>query len=311
MRKLYIETKLFNVNDRLTSLNLCELINSWIDMGLLQEMEYCFLPYRDSNNEVGEVEDIGRAIFELDVATMRSCGGVTGYIDGPEQDAGCGFEIGFAYALGYPINLVTTDYFKCSAGDSSNTYVVSKLLQYIAKVVHAPDPNQNITNYREQCEELLNRAMTALRLNLIEDFGTVKEPKPAMQPQEVVYDFYLDPNFKYTESGRNLMESIITAIENAGKSYVIGDNQGDIAVDIDNLTKSGRGIFFADPFDPNLDTSILQGIAYGIGRDPILYSSSQQWYETSTMSYKRNVMVYYSAYAVVSSLTELVSLISS
>jgi hypothetical protein len=242
---------------------------------------------------------------------MRSCSGVVGYIDGPSQDAGCGFEIGFAYALGYPINLVTTDYFKCSVGNSSTTFVVSKLLQSIARVVQVSDPDPNITDYRESCKDLLNKAMTALRIHLINDFGSVKEPNPGLQSKEVVYDFYLDPNFKYTESGRNLMQSIIATIENTGKSYIVGDNQGDNAVDIDNLTKSGRGIFFADPFDPNIDTSILHGIAYGIGRDPILYTSNQQWYETATMTYTRNVMVYYSSSAVVTSLSELESIISS
>ena len=38
-RKLYLETRLYNINDRLASLDLCEHIDQWIDEGLLADME--------------------------------------------------------------------------------------------------------------------------------------------------------------------------------------------------------------------------------------------------------------------------------
>ena len=307
-RKLYIETRLYNVNNRLASLDLCERIDGWIDQGLLKDMIPCFLPNRDNPIEE-DVKDVSKAIFEIDIALLRSCSGVVGYFDGPHWDAGCAFEIGCGWAWGHPVNLITTDFYKWSVGDSSESYFVSKLVQHIAKVIAIHDYNFAIADFRERCNELLERAMTAFQHNLINDFGTIKPPRPALEAAPVVYDYYLDPNFKYSESGKILLESIISMIKAANKTCIVGNNQGDITADINNLRQSGQAVFFTDPYEPNVDSSILHGIAYGIGRRPVLYSGSVVRYDAGAFSGSRNVMIENSAAAVVYSLGELESLI--
>ena len=309
-RKLYMETRLYNVNNRLSSLDLCERIDGWVKQGLLEDMIPCFLPSRD-NPIAEDVEDVPKAIFEIDIELLRTCAGVVGYFDGPHWDAGCAFEIGCGWAWGHPINLITTDFYKWSVGDSSETYFVSKLVQHIANVVAICDYNMKIVDFRERCNELLERTIAAFQRNLINDFGTIKPRRPPLEAAPVVYDYYLDPNFKYTESGRILLESVISMIKSVKKSFVIGDNQGDIATDIDRLRQSGQAIFYSDCYEPNVDSSILHGIAYGIGRRPVIYSGSTVRYNAGGPHVgSRNVMVETSAAAIVYSLSELEALIT-
>lgn len=304
--KLYLETRLYNVNDRLASLELCEKIDEWIRQKDFDDMEPCFLPYRDSNGELDEnVEDEGQEIFRLDIQALRSCTGIVGYFDGAHYDSGCAFEIGCGYAWGYPVHLISTDFHKWSVGDSDQFYVASKLLEYLVTLVYIPKEDASISDYRLQQENLKEQAMEELRKNLRSSFGKKTAAKNVLPALEVKYDYYLDPNFNYTESGRILLREILPMIERAGKTYMIGDNQGDISADIDHLRESGHGIFFDDCFEPNVDSALLHGIAYGIGRPPIVYSSNMQRTESGRCRDWLNIMIRYSADAVVENLEEL------
>jgi hypothetical protein len=297
---------LYNANDRLATINLSDKIDSWIAEGLFEDMERCFVPLRDDPGNVSNEEEI----FYNDVEAIKASAGITGFLDGATYDSGCAFEIGLAYALGYPISIITTDFLKWSVGDSADFYYVSKLLQHIARLVAVPDMDQNIPDYRERNNDQLEKAYTALRINLIEAFGTAKTPIP-IEPLPVKYDYYLDPNFNYTESGQNLVSQIISAINAANKTYVMGNNKGDIEADIDNLRQSAEGIFLSDVYEPNVDSGILQGIAYGIGRKPITYHSNKQRYlQNVDWTGSLNCMITYSASAVVTSMAELVDIIA-
>ena len=157
---------------------------------------------------------------------------------------------------------------------------------------------------------MLERALTVFKNNLIRDFGTPRPAPVPIQSLPVEYDYYLDPNFKYTESGQMLLEKIKSAIQAAGKTCVTGDNQGDIEEDIDRLRKSGQAILLFDAAEPNIDSAVLGGIAYGIGRKPIVYSSNKQRIHMSgRFVCQLNSMNCYSAEKVVESLEELVKVI--
>lgn len=310
MNRLYLATRLFNVNDRLTSIDLCERVDSWIDDGLLP-LEHSFLPYRDSNNEIpDDVEDWGQAVFDLDIQNLSNSVGIACYFDGPAYDSGIGFEIGFAYALGMPVAVVTTDYHVISIHDSEEYYSISKLIQYIATVIHVDQPSQEIEDYKEQCLDIRNQALEQLKTVLIENFneGSRHFP-PDMKDENTEYDYYLDPNFQYTESGRYILEALKNVIVNEGKTYIVGNNQEDIAEDLRNLANSGDVILFSEEYDPDVDTSLLQGISYGFGKMPILYQSKTKRYYNGLYVATNNLMCKYSAKAIVRSLAELEAII--
>ncbi|WP_246769543.1 nucleoside 2-deoxyribosyltransferase [Escherichia sp. E2593] len=174
---------------------------------------------------------------------MDNSVGVIGYFDGGTYDSGCAWEVGYAWASGMSVHLVTTDFLLWAAGNSSEFYPISKLINYVAKVVSVSDSDASISNYREQTTDIINRALQIFQQNLIADFGTTITPAVPVTPLPVEYDYYLDPNFMYTEPSRGLLENIKDAIVSVGKTFIVGDNMNDIATDIDNLRKSRQAIF--------------------------------------------------------------------
>lgn len=219
-------------------------------------------------------------------------------------------EVGYAWALGMPVHLVTTDFLIWAAGNSSEFYPISKLMNYVAKVVSVSDSDASISNYREQTNDIIKRALQILQQNLIADFGTTITPAVPITPLPIEYDYYLDPNFMYTEPSRGLLEKIKDAIISAGKTFIVGDNMNDIATDIDNLRKSRQAIFYSDTFEPNVDTGIMNGIAYALGQQSIVYCSKQQKYQSALATDYLNLMITWSS-TVAHSFAELETLIGN
>lgn len=301
--RFYIQNRLYNVNNRLAALDLYEKIEEWIDQGILVDMESSYLPFKTTNNSSCDGED---GIFKMDEEHLASCTSVVGYFDGWTYDPGCAFEIGCGYAWGYPVHLITTDIYKSSVGDSAEFFYGSKLTEYVAKVVAVNDLNQNIADYRERNNDVLNRALEQFKQNLIEDFGSPRPEPVKMENLPIEYDYYIDPNFKYSEQGKMVLEKIVEAIESAQKTYVIGDNRGNIAADIDNLRKSRRGIFYFNSAEPNVDTGILQGICYGLGKKPFVYADvEQRIWMSGKWAIQLNTMNYWCAEKIAKSVKEL------
>ncbi len=301
--RLYIQNRLYNVNDRLAALSLYERIEQWIQEKTLVDMETSYLPFKTTNNTGVDSED---GIFEMDEKALSSCSGVVGYFDGWTYDPGCAFELGCGYAWGYPIHLITTDIFKSSVGDSQQYYWGSKLLEHISTIVAVNDLNQNITDYRKRNEDVLERAIEAFKQNLIREYGQAKPKPEKLCGLPPVYDYYIDPNFKYSEPARMLLKEITSMLEYAGKSYTIGNNQDNIDDDLLALRQSKSSIFLFDVAEPNVDSGILQGFAYGIGQKPLVYASNvQRIMMSGRFKIQLNTMNYWCAKAVVSSLDEL------
>jgi len=310
MSKLYLATRLYNINDRLTSLSLCNTINGWIDTGILTDLEHCFLPYRDSNGKIPpNPPDLGEAIFNLDVENVRNSAGIACYMDGPHYDSGMGFETGFAHSLGLPLFLMTTDYFKQSINDSTEYYSISKLAEYISTVlIHITQNSTEINDYEFACLDIRAQTLKLLQQALVEN---INQPITPLTKSPSEYTYYIDPNFKYTEGGNTILEAITTALEGSGKTYYEGNNQGDIATELENFLKCDNVILFADVFDFDIDSTILQGIAYGVGIESILYSSSSKRYQNGDFVFTKNPMNYYSAKSIVHTTQDLITLITT
>ncbi|HBE6261494.1 TPA: nucleoside 2-deoxyribosyltransferase [Escherichia coli] len=297
--QLYNQCRVYCAPWRLDALNLNDIIDQWIDEGLLPPLIHTFLPYRDDAGASSEEE-----IFVNDVANMDNSVGVIGYFDGGTYDSG------YAWALGMPVHLVTTDFLIWAAGNSSEFYPISKLMNYVAKVVSVSDSDTSISNYREQTDDIIKRALQIFQQNLIADFGTTINPAVPVTPLPIEYDYYIDPNFMYTEPSRDLLVKIKDAIISAGKTFIVGDNMNDIATDIDNLRKSRQAIFYSDTFEPNVDTGIMNGIAYALGQQSIIYCSKQQKYQSALATDYLNLMITWSS-TVAHSFAELEALIGN
>lgn len=150
MNKIYIVTRLFNINDRLASLELCNTIDRWIIQGELGNIiEKCFLPYRDSNQKVQNKKNKTQEIFNMDCDAISNSAVLIGDFDGPIYDSGISFELGYAYTKGIPIILLSTDYFYKRTGKKK--FSINRLVCDIAKVIHISDSKNSVNDYKKTC----------------------------------------------------------------------------------------------------------------------------------------------------------------
>ena len=308
-RKFYIQTRLYNVNDRLASLYLCENVDRIIDQKQLTNFEHCYLPYRDSDKQIsGDVPDVGKAIFEQDVKTLKACSGIIGNYDGVGYDSGCGFEIGLSYAYGYPINLISTDFMKwgMTRGDLEIKYYTgSAFLQYVANIISIIEDDPSITDYRTQQESLRDQNVQALIDQLIQDFHVEKPPVPLERsPQQ--FDLFIDPGFSDTQSGNQMANTLTSQLLEKKITFSRGNNQMP-EMCIDKLRACSVALFSGDTFEHDLDSCILQGIAYGLGIPIIMYSSNRHRYNDGRMIGQKNVMITQSATKMIDKIEDVIS----
>ena len=307
-KQIYIVTKLFNVNDRVSSLNLCETIDSWIRNGDIPDYSMCFLPYRDSNEKIKDKKNKTLEIFKLDCEMIKNSSVLLGYFDGPEYDSGIGFEIGYAYSLGIPILLLTTDYFKMrriSTGDEAHS--ISPLISSFAKIIHVSESKIKELNYFESLIEVQKQVFCELKnalkcLNLEQSF-----PK-YLYNSDYRYDYVIDVEFTKTESGVTILEKIVTLMESENRSYYVlsCEDCSNLERVLKVISSCDRVVIWGETFDIPVDSAVIQGISYGCKKQVILYSSSDVClYQAEDFILNKNPMIEHSAYKIVDSYTKL------
>ncbi|MFE0132350.1 nucleoside 2-deoxyribosyltransferase [Streptomyces sp. NPDC059037] len=100
----YVAHRLFAAHDRALAARLAQRVADKIGP------ENVFLPFCDTNEEDLVAEVKGRRLFELDRERLGNLTGMIAILHGPSLDDGVCMEMGYAYALGVPVIVVTTDF---------------------------------------------------------------------------------------------------------------------------------------------------------------------------------------------------------
>lgn len=289
---IYILTKLFNVNDRKASLRLNNIICRWIEEGELSSFEKCFLPYRDSNDQVKNLKNKTFEIFKMDCQTIKNAKILVGYCDGPSYDSGIGFEIGYAATRNIRAILLTTDYFYIET--ENQFYSISPLAEKIANIIHIRENPEFIGNYEEGLYDIENRLLKKLQKGLM----TVEEPERnileviEMSCQKHVY---IDYSFCLNEIRRGSLVELENFLKKNNISYYIA-SETDVDINLGYLMKCNLVLIWADEFDFYFDSAITQGIAYGWEKRILLYSSTKiKYFQLHDFILYKNPMIEYSA----------------
>lgn len=303
LKKIYILTRLFNVNDRIASLELCNYIDKRIETNDLIGYDLCFLPYRDSNEKVANLDNKTYEIFRMDCETIRQADVILGYVDGPVYDSGIGFEIGYAYTMGIPVILVTTDYFKFL--DGNELYSISPIASEIAKILHIRENSKKSLSYYDSLQDIRQQVYDKL---LLEIKSSCKGEGINNNKVPLDYDYFIDPEFQSTEAGRKLLDDLKVKFGEKNNSYICCSSKDlSNAGKVTELLKRSKNILlFGDGFEININTAIIQGIAYGLGKNILLYSStSYKLYQTDDFILYKNPMIEHSAARIISSIMDI------
>lgn len=313
MGQIYILTKLFNVHDRLTSLYLCNKLDEWIISGELQDFTKCFLPYRDSNEKVKGKDNQTFEIFKMDCETVRESELLIGYFDGPNYDSGIGFEIGFAYAQNKPIILLSSDYFEIALDSNiENRNSISALTASVANIIHLKDSRNECNDYglnllafkEELNKQLIKMLKTKQYKNNLVDNKDFSESS---------FDIFIDYNFAKTESSRLVLKEVFSHIQSYGITYYIATEEDYRCAHkvINKLQCAKMVLIYGDScFDFGVDSTIVQGMAFALNKEIVLFSSEDMClYQSDDFILYKNPMIEHSA-KIVRSIAELVDEIS-
>lgn len=303
-KQIYILTKLYNVNDRIMSLELCDFLDDKIKKNVLPDFNLCFLPYRDSNEKVKDLHNKTLEIFKMDCESINNSDVILGFVDGPTYDSGICFEIGYAYAKGIPIILLTSDYFKIL--ENGMLHSISSLASSAAKIIHIRKNTKDNLSYRNSLNDIQQQMYRTLLSEL--NNKSLYKKKQIPVSQEIKYNYLIDNNFVSSELGKLALEKIINILENRKLSYYICSNNDMTNINnvVEKIKQSERVLLLVDGFEANINTSIVQGLAYGLRKNIILYSSTITFlFQDEEFILYKNPMIEHSATKIISSLNEL------
>ncbi len=308
-KKVYIFTKLYNIFDRLNSLELCEYINECLLEIIGEKADYCFLPYRDSNCQIAHLENKTKAIFDLDKSMLDNACILTGYLDGPAYDSGIGFELGYSFIRGIPIVVLSTDYFLFTNRESDKNFSISVLLNLISKVIAIRACDAEV-EYRKNIDAHKNIILGELRraLKEISSGGYKINNVFNYSICEDEYDLYIDSLSMKYEYCLNIIERVITICKNLKLTYYISDfSNEERAIESLNCLKKSKYVFIqGDNNEMDLDSSILQGISYALEKKIILYcSNNYSLFQSKDFHMKRNPMIEHSTDIIITKIDEL------
>lgn len=304
-KQIYILTKLYNVNDRIASLELCNYLDNKINSGELPGFNACFLPFRDSNEKVKDLENKTLEIFKMDCNTIQKSDVILGFFDGPSYDSGESFELGYAFAKGIPIILLTSDYFKIF--HNAKIYSISLLASAIAKIIHVRTNSKDGLTYADSLNDIKKQIYGILLDELNKQ--TSNDPQTTIiSKTEKRYDFFIDNGFTMSEARKLVLQKIIDIFDKKNCSYYIctADDMANAEHVTKKINQSENVLLFGDDFEVDVDTSIIQGIAYGLEKSIFLYSSTSiALFQTEDFILYKNPMIEHSATRIIHHINEL------
>ncbi len=100
----YIAHRLFAAHDRALAAGLAERLADKTGP------DHVFLPFCDTDEEQLVADVKGQRLFELDRERLRRIDAMVAILHGPSLDDGVCMEIGYAWAVGVPVVVLTTDF---------------------------------------------------------------------------------------------------------------------------------------------------------------------------------------------------------
>lgn len=268
----YVATKLYSFFDRKISEEMFEAIQN----SSLPGKDCIYLPYRDSNMKICTEGDIANLIFETDIEAMDNSAMVISRMDGLSYDAGVGFEIGYFFAQNKPIIVFSTDFMK-NRVLGRRIIISSMLCEISTEFIYDYSYNTN-----ESYKEELDRNIYLFREYVIQSLDSYIPRSYHPHIDELFQNtFFIDICGNKYEWSKMMSETIKNTIEEGGYECWISQryNQNyDIVRELSALRTSKCIITCYDENEPDLDSCILQGIAYHDHKYIIGYETSNVVY---------------------------------
>lgn len=335
---IYIATRLFNIQDKMAGNKLEQKVYSILKDCVKRSGESMntyplYLPYRDTNEDrLLGCDDAFEIIYEADIQRLERLYALVTYLDDPTKDDGICMEIGYAYANGVPIILLSSDvqYYRI---DRSISYHSDPIIHKMtAEYIYMPEIPPSIYEISSQCDrmEMVAKEYDERLLSAEEDI--LKRMESVIEGLFFDYEKYIPSQIKVDipnrkvfidmiggkyEWSRMIQEKIVKELEKSKVTYYCGNrffcDENDMLTrgenDIKKLLASDIVAVCVDGTETDAGASALIGMAKKMNKTIILYYSSTCDILEGESSCLRNLMIELSADCICSSYEKLVNVI--
>jgi len=320
---IYVAGRLFDVEDKLKSEALEAAVlagaqAATTSMGLSTEALATFVPFRDAGQEELVVHDKTRRLFELDLGRLRRTVLLVSYIDGLAKDEGVCFEIGYVYASGGAVLLISTDFYDVELPNGCLTPLDPLLGATATRLIRQPRLTTAGGTFREQLEATRAQVLAEVRATTAELLL-----EPATTPPQFGEPTEDDHRQVFLEFGGDVFEwqtllqkQLLRLVGHQhhlnfvrSRRYAAEPSLTARAAARHDLAAAARAaiaITCTDSDEAPAGTAVIQGIRSALGRPVWMYNSKRTAIRAAN-DYRssRNLMLDYSATRTFGRLTDL------
>lgn len=327
---IYVAGRLFDLEEKIKSENLEQAILLGVSdaaeaAGVRLNRQVTYVPFRDADQVAIAGENTTRILFEKDLDRLRRTVLIVVYIDGLAKDEGVCFEIGYCYAAGALVVLISTDFFfhqlpSGAEGEFDPLLMISAdvLVRYPHLIRNSTLPFYDmLLRTREHISEEIRKAMyhTLVQSPSRRDF----QSNMASGSEQV--RVFVDFGGELYEWQRLLSQELENSTRNPRlhirrpRRYngSAGESLKDLAhIDLRALAEADLLVTCTDSDEAPPGSAFLQGVMYALGRPTWMYNSKTTilcgpgGYRSS-----RNLMLDYSASRTFHSLEALILALNS
>jgi len=318
-KHIYCANGLFSPLNRIGGYNVAHTIDTVIseNYNKYENHKFSFLPFRDTQQDEIISENKSKIIYDLDIQNLKKSGAIIGRLDGIAKDSGVCMEIGYAYSMGIPIGVFSTDFicesFPSHIGcpDLDFDPIVTCISTYQHHYKEMPNGEKL---YEKQNQDLENYMVSDFINTCLCEFDKLKTfiNPPVYQTNNdlLAYVDIQGGKYEWAKEEQNQIFQKLTSFglqPMSASRYNIGSNVlFNAKVDLDNLLSSKLAIFSADNIEMDTGSAVLFGISVGLNiKTVLLYTSPVVLKGAGGQVMKQNLMIEQAADIVCSSKKEL------
>jgi nucleoside 2-deoxyribosyltransferase len=309
--RIYLAGRLFDFDEKMKSLRLERAVLRGLGRGAHTTRVGCdlsrstFLPFRDTRQESATGEHLTRVLFDADEQRLREAAMLVAYIDGMTKDEGVCVEIGWAYAHGLPVILISTDFFEIEIG----TRIVPfdpLLVTAATRIIREPRlEGGEPQTFRARVAAAQKRVLTHVtrEVQAVAVTPTTRAAKTYAQEAHV----YLDFGGELYEWQRRLASQLEETFPHITFMRPQRYTTGDGAVDVRNAARAALAVVGLDGDEAPAGSAFIQGLRWGLRRAVWAYSTKNtRIHGPRGYTSIRNLMLDYSATRTFRTLNDLV-----
>jgi len=264
LKKIYLITHLYNIDDKLRTCKLESFLKENFDVEI-------YMPYRDSKEENIDKNIWKQEIFYQDIKALNEADIILGYVDGPDFDEGIGFEIGYARTIGKTVIILNSDFIKYRInGKISNK--IDPLIDFLGIKFFQIKYSLDFENFCKSLEEKYSQLLNLVDLDCK---GNILNLKKLKEKNDYFIETGNEKFFYYMFYNSNISQRLYTF---------------DAKEDLNNLLTSKKVYIYSNGMQMHFGSAIIVGICYAL-KIPFFIINDRLIYIKGKELMKANLMI--------------------